>query len=924
MSGAATPLMTQYREIKAQHQNAILFFRMGDFYEMFYEDAETASREIGLTLTSRNNGGAAEVPLAGIPVKAAAEYLRRLVNRGHRVAICEQVEDPKLAKGIVRREVVETITPGAAFADDMLDGARANYVCAIVTARDTVRNGARDVFGLAAADLSTGEFRLLIAPIGDAPALLARIAPRELLVVRSAEHHDLAAAIASLDHVLRTAREPWEFDSAMASDELTRHFSVRGLEGFGLGSDDHAAIGAAGALLRYLRELQPGGLPHLARPVIERAGGTMPLDEMTRRNLELVESLRGNQNGSGGVAAGTLLSVLDRSATPMGQRLLRQWLLAPLLDRAAIEARLDAVTAFVIDPIGRAALRDALDGVRDVERLASKAAAARATPRELRALGDSLSRLPLVAKAARGVLQEAAHANNNGGVLAERLTDWDDGADIAARIVSTLVERPPIAIGDEETIARGVDAALDEMRALRDGSKDAIATIQSNERARTGIHSLKVGYNRVFGYFLEISNANKHLVPDDYQRRQTLTGAERYVTPALKTYEEQVLTAADRIETRERELFETLRRLAGDAIVRWQRVARCVATLDVLATFADVAEREHYTRPVLHDGFSMEIVAGRHPVVEQMMAREKFIPNDLTLTDDARLIILTGPNMAGKSTILRQIGLIQLLAQTGSYVPATRATLPVVDRLFTRVGASDNLVRGQSTFMVEMSETSAILHTATARSLVLLDEIGRGTSTYDGVSIAWSVSEHLHDAVACKTVFATHYHELTQLANELTSVRNMTVAVREVGDQVLFLHRLVEGGANRSYGIEVGRLAGLPAAVIARAKEVLALLEGEGEQLATRLTADGLSAPKGRRGPRMVRPGGPPSPQLGFFADAVPPGAPADAEATAMKHRVAQMDTDQMTPMQALTELAALKESLKASGKTPAPKLTAG
>lgn len=909
MSGVATPLMTQYREIKARHQNAILFFRMGDFYEMFYEDAETASREIGLTLTSRNNGGAAEVPLAGIPVKAAAEYLRRLVNRGHRVAICEQVEDPKLAKGIVKREVIETITPGAAFADDMLDGSRANYVCAIVTARDTVKHGARDVFGMAAADLSTGEFRLLIAPIGDAAALLARVAPRELLVVRSADSNDLASAIATIDHVLRTAREPWEFDSAMASDELTRHFSVRGLEGFGLGADDHAAIGAAGALLRYLRELQPAGLPHLARPVIERAGGTMPLDEMTRRNLELVESLRGN--GNGGVAGGTLLSVLDRSATPMGQRMLRQWLLAPLLDRAAIEARLDAVTAFVSDPIGRAALRDALDGVRDVERLASKAAAARATPRELRALGDSLSRLPLLAKAARGVLHEAARANKSGGVLADLLNDWDDGADIALRIVSTLVERPPIAIGDEETIAPGVDASLDEMRALRDGSKDAIATIQSNERARTGIHSLKVGYNRVFGYFLEISNANKHLVPDDYQRRQTLTGAERYVTPALKTYEEQVLTAADRIEIRERELFETLRKAAGDAIVRWQRVARCVATLDVLAAFAEVAEREHYTRPVLHDGFSMEIVAGRHPVVEQMMAREKFIPNDLVLTEEGRLIILTGPNMAGKSTILRQIGLIQLLAQTGAYVPATRASLPVVDRLFTRVGASDNLVRGQSTFMVEMSETSAILHTATARSLVLLDEIGRGTSTYDGVSIAWSVSEHLHDAVACKTVFATHYHELTQLANELTSVRNMTVAVREVGDQVLFLHRLIEGGADRSYGIEVGRLAGLPAAVIARAKEVLALLEGEGEQMATRLTADGLAAPKGRRGPRMVRPGGAPSPQLGFFEAP----APVDAEATAMKNRVAQMDTDQMTPMQALNELAALKQSIQQTGK---------
>lgn len=917
MSGVATPLMQQYRDIKVRHQNAILFFRMGDFYEMFYEDAEVASREIGLTLTSRNNGGAAEVPLAGIPVKAAAEYLRRLVTRGHRVAICEQVEDPKLAKGIVKREVIETITPGAAFNDDMLDGARANYVCAVVTARDVIKNGARDVMGLAAADLSTGEFRLMLAPVSDAAALLARIAPRELLVVRNIEVNDLSTAFATLDGVLRTAREPWEFDSAMASDELTRHFNVRGLEGFGFDVDDHAAIGAAGALLRYLRELQPAGLPHLARPTIERAGGTMPLDEMTRRNLELVDSLRGAPSANG-VAGGTLLSVLDRSATPMGQRLLRQWLLAPLLDRSAIEARLDAVAALVRDPVGRAGLRDTMDGVRDVERLASKAAASRATPRELRALGDSLSRLPALEKTANVVLSGAVAAGNDGGVLRQLLVDWDNGSDIAKRITSTLVERPPIAIGDEETIAAGVSKELDDLRALRDGSKDAIATIQANERARTGIHSLKVGYNRVFGYYLEISNANKHLVPDDYQRRQTLTGAERYVTPALKTYEEQVLTAAERIEACERELFECVRKEAGAAIARWQRVAKCVATLDVLAVFAEVAEREHYARPELHDEFSMEIVAGRHPVVEQMMAREKFIPNDLVLTDDARLIILTGPNMAGKSTILRQIGLIQLLAQVGSYVPATRAKLPVVDRLFTRVGASDNLVRGQSTFMVEMSETSAILHTATARSLVLLDEIGRGTSTYDGVSIAWSVSEHLHDAVACKTIFATHYHELTQLANELSSVRNMTVAVREVGEEVLFLHRLIEGGADRSYGIEVGRLAGLPAGVIARAKEVLALLEGEGEQMATRLTADGLAAPKSatRKGPRMVRPGAnsAPSPQLGFFGDAV---AAPDPALAALKDRVSELDTDQMTPMQALNELAALKQSMKTKVATP-------
>ena len=907
MNGAATPLMQQYREIKSRHQDAILFFRMGDFYEMFYEDAEQASRILGLTLTARNNGGAADVPLAGIPVKAAAEYLRRLVGQGHRVAICEQVEDPKLAKGLVKREVIETITPGAVFADDLLDGARANYVCAVAMGRDTIgrqakADGAREQVGIAAADLSTGELRLFVVTPADAAAVLARLSPRELLLVRGAINGELTSALAVVDNALVTEREGWEFDAHLGADDLARQFAVASLEGFGLGGDDSAALGAGGALLRYLRELQPGGLPHLARPIVERPGGVMPLDEMTRRNLELVESLRG------GDLAGTLLSVLDRTITPMGQRLLRQWLLAPLLERETIEQRLNAVTVLVRDPVGRGALRQALDGVRDVERLASKAAAGRATPRELRALGDSLARLPQVATAVREVLAHANQGGAAGGALAAMLHEWDDGADCAVRLTTMLVDRPPLLIGEEDTIAPGVDPELDELRALRDGGKDAIATIQAQERTRTGISSLKVGYNRVFGYFLEISNANTHLVPSDYQRRQTLTGAERYVTPALKEYEEKVLSAAERIESRERELFDGLRREAGAAIQRWQLVARRVSTIDVLGSFAEVAEREQYVRPELHDGFDMEIVAGRHPVVERMMAREKFIPNDLLLTSDAQLIVLTGPNMAGKSTILRQVGLIQLLAQVGGYVPARKARLPIVDRLFTRVGASDNLVRGQSTFMVEMSETSAILHTATPRSLVLLDEIGRGTSTYDGVSIAWSVSEHLHDAIGCKTVFATHYHELTQLANELRGVRNFTVAVREVGDRVLFLHRLVPGGADRSYGIEVGRLAGLPAPVIARAKEVLALLEGEGEQMAARLTAEGMQAPAStkRRGPRLKHQTDAGPTQLGFFGEA-PAADPALAR---LADAMDALEPEQMTPMQALSTLASLKASL--------------
>ncbi len=508
----------------------------------------------------------------------------------------------------------------------------------------------------------------------------------------------------------------------------------------------------------------------------------------------------------------------------MGARLLRQWLLAPLVERAPIEARLGAVAALG-DALVRGAMREALDGVRDIERLAGKAAAGRASPRELRALGDSMARLPLVQSA----LERARMAAQSEGEVAfgKHVSQWDGCVDLCEEVRRLLVDRPPVAIGDEPSIRAGVDAALDEWRALRDGGKEGIAKIQSDERTRTGISSLKVGYNKVFGYFIEVSNSNIHLVPSDYQRRQTLAGAERYVTPSLKEYEERVLTAAEKVEERERELFEALRSAIGTQVARVQSVAQIIAELDVIASFAEAASREGYVRPELADEFSLEITAGRHPVVERMMPREKFIPNDISLTEDARMIILTGPNMAGKSTVLRQVGLIVLMAQVGSFVPASRARIGIVDRLFTRVGASDNLVRGQSTFMVEMSETSAILHTATRRSLVLLDEIGRGTSTYDGISIAWSVSEHLHDVVGCKTVFATHYHELTQLSDSLVAVRNYNVQVREVGDQVLFLHRLQPGGADRSYGIEVGRLAGLPTSVLKRAQELLRLLEAE-------------------------------------------------------------------------------------------------
>ena len=861
-----TPLMQQYREIKAQHPGAILFFRMGDFYEMFYDDAELASRELGLTLTSRNNGGAADVPLAGVPVKAGHDYLRRLVQLGHRVAVCEQVEDPKLAKGVVRREVVETVTPGAAFNDELLDSERHNYMCAVVELERGIGVGVSGAVGIAAADVSIGTFRLISCSRDEVEGVIARLAPREVLVPRVT---GISTPMAGFAGALVTEREGWEFDATLAREELTRRFRVSALDGLGIGADHDAALGAAGALLRYLAELQPSGMPHLMRPQVESASRTMPLDEMTRRNLELIEPLRSVESGNGQAArerSGTLLGVLDRTLTPMGARKLREWLLAPLLERTEIDARLDAVGALKERAEAQLSLTEALDGVRDIERLAAKVAAGRATPRDMGGLRDSLARLPNVESALRAV--------DPAGLLHGIVEAWDDCSEIVDSIARHLVERPPVVLGGGEgdTIRSGVDGTLDELRALRDGGRDAIAQIQAAERARTGIASLKVGYNKVFGYYIEITNANKQLIPADYQRRQTLTGAERYVTPALKEYEERVLTATERIEERERELFEQLRRSVGAEIGRLQGVATQIAILDVLLSFAAVATRERYVRPEMTDGFDLQIVAGRHPVVERMMARDTFIPNDVRLTPDARMIILTGPNMAGKSTILRQAGLIVLMAQIGSFVPAAQATIGIVDRLFTRVGASDNLVRGQSTFMVEMAETSAILHAATARSLVLLDEIGRGTSTYDGVSIAWAVSEHVHEKIGCKTIFATHYHELTQLAAELGALRNYNVAVREVGEEILFLHRLQPGPADRSYGIEVGRLAGLPAAVIQRARAVLGLLEGD--ELVRRLAGEEQPA----------------AAQLSLFAAATHP----------VVARLQGVRTESMTPLAAL------------------------
>jgi DNA mismatch repair protein MutS len=852
-----TPLMQQYRDIKARHPQTILFFRMGDFYEMFEDDAKLAARELGLTLTSRNNGGAAEVPLAGVPVKAGTEYLRRLVAKGYSVAICEQVEDPKLAKGLVRREVVETVTPGTVLAEDWLESRRNNWLVALAPESDQV--------GLAALDLTTGEFVWELVPLPDLAAAIARYEPAEVVLPAQV---DLAAR-ALPDSLTRTEREAWEFDPDLGRDDLTRALGLASLDGLGVQAADRAAVGAAGALLRYAKELKPGGLPHLGRPRLVRRGDVVPLDEMTRRNLELVEPLRA------GDSATTLLAVLDRTVTPMGARVLRRWLLAPLVDPSAINARLDAVDVLTRDPRGRDRLREALDGVRDVERLAGRAALGRATPRELGALRDSILRLADVREAVDGLEAREQAA------LLEEAAGFDLLADLGDELARALVERPPAQAADGDAIRPGYDKELDELTDARDGGKAYIAGLQSRERERTGITSLKVGYNKVFGYYIEITNPHKHRVPADYERRQTLTGAERYVTPELKTYEAKVLGAEERIALREAELVDALRRRVAAEIARVQASAGALARLDVWASLADLAHRDNFVRPAVDDGPAIELEASRHPVVERMMAREAFIPNDVRLDTACRVILLTGPNMAGKSTLLRQVGLCVLLAQMGAFVPARRARIGVVDRLFTRVGASDNLARGQSTFMVEMSETSAILHGATARSLVLLDEIGRGTSTYDGVAIAWAVTEFLHNVVGCKTIFATHYHELTQLTEELAHARNFNVAVREAGDEIVFLHRLEPGGADRSYGIHVGRLAGLPPAVVGRAWQVLQLLEA------------------GHHVAHQAAPPPPDAAQLALFGGGTLPDP--------LLEELDRLDLNTLSPLEALNRLAAWK-----------------
>ncbi|HEY4960502.1 MAG TPA: DNA mismatch repair protein MutS [Terriglobales bacterium] len=836
MSEPSTPLMRQYAAIKKDHPSALLFFRLGDFYELFFEDAQVAARELQITLTSRNKEKGIAIPMCGVPYHAAEGYIAKLIRKGFKVAICEQMEDPRIAKKLVKREVTRVVTPGTA-ADSQLGAEENNFLACVA--------GAKDIIGFAALDLSTGEFRATEFRGPDADRRIREellvLRPREVLFASSMPLFDqprqqsampaaaAAPRLASLENATwaETPLEDWVFAPDYAIPLLENHFGVLSLEGFGL-ADRAAAATAAAAILHYIRSTQRGSLDHVDRVGYYERQDCLVLDAVTVRNLELLEPLF---SGAGDNI--TLFRSLDRTVTPMGKRLLRAWMLRPSIDRTQIALRLDAVEIMVKDLVAREELRRSIDGILDLERLLSRVTLETANPRDMLTLAASFAKL----RAVRMTLAGFSAAR-----LQELHAQCDELADLRDRIASTLEDEPPITLNDGGVIRAGVDPTLDELRNLSRNSKQYIAQIEQRERQRTGIGSLKVKFNSVFGYYLEISKANLQHAPADYERKQTLVNAERFTTPELKEYETKVLDAQEKMVEIERRLFAELRVAIAAEARRIRQTALALAEIDVLASFATQAANGNYCRPRFDDSNDIEIVDGRHPVIEQQDlsgVADRFVPNDLYLNGTTHsVLVITGPNMGGKSTYLRQVALIVLIAQMGSFVPARSARLGMVDRIFTRIGASDNLARGRSTFMVEMTETAAILNTATPRSLILLDEVGRGTSTYDGLAIAWAAIEYIHANTRAKTLFATHYHELTELADRLSGVKNFHVTVKESGGGIVFLRKVTEGAADKSYGIEVAKLAGLPADVIHRAREVLAEHEAAEQSAVTHLAKD--------------------------------------------------------------------------------------
>jgi DNA mismatch repair protein MutS len=807
-----SPMMQQYRDAKTACPDSLLLFRMGDFYELFYDDAKTAARMLGLSLTSREKGENA-IPMAGFPHHQLEAYLKKLVAAGTRVAICEQMEDPRQAKGIVRREVTRVVTPGTLTDDALLDPRESNYLAAIVTG---------EMAGVAWVELSTGRFFAATFPQERLADQLSRIDPAECLV----SEDDATAAAFGGERTVFTRRPAWAFAATASAEALTRHLGTATLEGFGFDIErDAAAIRAAGAIVDYLAETQKSSLAHIDRLIAYRPSEALEIDESSRRSLEITRTLRDGRR------EGALLGVLDRTSTAMGARLLGEWLANPLTSREVIEARLEAVAGLVSDQRLADELREKLRGVYDVERLLTRVITGRASPRDLGCVAKTLSSLPAL---------KAKLTARKSGLLNELEQKLDLCPELRAKLDAALLDECPLNSRDGGMIRDGFNTELDNLRELAKGGKQWIARYQAQEVERTGIASLKVGFNKVFGYYLEVTHTHGQKVPDHYIRKQTVKNAERYITPELKEYEERVLSADEKSKELEYDLFCQLRELVAGCGKRLQATAAVLAQLDVLVSLATLARERGYCRPTIVDEPVLQILDGRHPVVDAIAQAGTFVPNDTTCGgDDGQILLITGPNMAGKSTYIRQVALITLLAQIGSFVPARRATVGIADRIFARVGAADELARGQSTFMVEMTEAARILNMATSRSVVILDEIGRGTSTYDGVSLAWAIVEHLHDAVRCRTLFATHYHELTDLAKTLSGVKNLNVAVREWDDQLVFLHKIVEGAADKSYGIHVARLAGVPAEVNERAKQILAQLEqehlnGEGQPIVGR------------------------------------------------------------------------------------------
>jgi len=883
MNEQSTPLMRQYAAVKKEHPNALVFFRLGDFYEMFFEDAIVGARELQITLTSRNKEKGQKIPMCGIPYHAAEGYIAKLIRKGFKVALCEQMEDPKQTKTLVRREVTRVITPGTA-AEMAAPAEESNFLAAVTESGGAV--------GFAALELSTGEFRATEFRGEDAARRvmeeMQQLRPKEVLFASSMPLFAAAGSASLLNPTAvagemnavqwerpawaETPLDDWIFAQDHAVPLLENHFGVLSLEGFGLACRP-AAAAAAGAILHYVRNTQRGTLRHVDRIGFFERQDCLVLDAVTVRNLELVEPLFSGEDG--GI---TLFRSLDTTSTPMGKRLLRAWMLRPALDAGEIQSRLDAVEAWTRDTVAREDLRRPLQEVVDLERLLSRVTLETANPRDLLSMAASLSQLPIV---------RVALANLAAQRIQSLHTAIDELSDLRTRIEQTLADEPPLILADGNVIRQGVDAQLDELRDLRHNSRQYIAQIEQRERERTKIGSLKVKFNSVFGYYLEVSKPNLHLVPTDYERKQTLVNAERFTTPELKEYESKVLDAQERILEIERRLFQELRTAIAAEAKRIRQTTRALAETDVLSSFAHVAAMRGYTRPQFDDSGDLEVRQGRHPVIEGHSAiGERFVPNDLFLNRATHaILVLTGPNMGGKSTYLRQTALLVILAQMGSFVPAQSMRLSLVDRIFTRIGASDNLARGRSTFMVEMTETAAILHTASPQSLILLDEVGRGTSTYDGLAIAWAAVEYLHRRTRAKTLFATHYFELTELAESLSGVKNFHVAVKETGGEVVFLRKVEPGAADQSYGIEVAKLAGLPAEVITRAREVLAEHENA-ERTATGRLGSGDTPPLPR--------------QLTIFT-------PLSHE---VLDRLRDVDLNRLTPLEAMNLLAELKSQI--------------